>query len=131
MEEPRKTFYYYSTAFKQKVISEIESGKLSIEQARRIYNIGGSSTITKWIKKYGKNHLLGKIVRIEMPDEIDQIKKLRKEKAELESGLANAHLKIISLEAIIESAEEDLGIELKKSTDKKRTINQLKEGKPE
>lgn len=131
MERQEKTFYYYSTAFKQKIISEIESGKLSIEQARRIYNIGGSSTITKWIKKHGKNHLLGKVVRIEMPDEVNELKKLKKEKAELESALAKAHLKILSLESIIESAEEDLGIELKKSTIKKQSSNQLKEEKPE
>jgi transposase-like protein len=60
------------------VIAEIESGKLSIEQARKIYNIGGSATISKWIKKYGKNHLLGKIVRIEMADETSELKKLKK-----------------------------------------------------
>ena len=129
MEETGKTFYYYSTAFRQKVISEIESGRLSIEQARKIYNIGGSSTITKWIKKYGKNHLLGKRVRIEMEYEIDQIKKLEKEKTELESALAKAHVKILSLETIIESAEEDLGIDLKKSVDKRQSIKQSKEGK--
>jgi transposase-like protein len=130
MEETGKTLYYYSTAFKQKVISEIESGQHSIEQARKIYNIGGSSTISKWIKKFGKNHLLGKKVRIEMADEIDQIKKLQKEKAELESALVKAHLKILTLETIIESAEEDLGIELKKSTGTGQSSNQLKEEKP-
>jgi transposase len=130
MEATEKILYYYSTAFKLKVISEIESGQLSIEQARKIYNIGGSSTITKWIKKFGKNHLLGKIVRIEMPDEIDQLKTLKKEKAELESALAKAYLKILSLESIIESAEEDLGIDLKKSTVKKQSSDQLKDGKP-
>lgn len=129
MQETGKTFYYYSTSFKEKVISEIESGQFSIEQARRIYDIGGSSTITKWIKKYGKNHLLGKRVRIEMEDEIDQLTKLQKEKAELESALAKAHLKILSLETIIESAEEDLGIDLKKSTGNRQSINQLKERK--
>lgn len=130
MEAMEKIHYYYSTAFKLKVISEIESGQLSIEQARKIYNIGGSSTITKWIQKFGKNHLLGRIVRIEMPDEIDQLKRLQKEKAELESALAKAHLKILSLESIIESAEEDLGIELKKSTVKKQSSSQLKDGNP-
>lgn len=129
MEETGKTLYHYSTAFKQKVISEIESGQLSIEQARKIYDIGGSSTISKWIKKFGKNHLLGKIVRIEMRDEIDQLKKLEKEKAELERALAKAHLKILSLETIIESAEEELGIDLKKSTGTKQSLKQLKEGK--
>lgn len=65
-----------------------------------------------------------------MPDEIDQIKKLQKEKAELESALAKAHLKILSLESIIESAEEDLGIELKKSIVKKQLSGQLKSGNP-
>lgn len=65
-----------------------------------------------------------------MPDETDQLKRLQKEKAELESALAKAHLKILSLESIIESAEEDLGIELKKSTVKKQSSNQLKDGNP-
>jgi len=31
----------YSTAFKLKVIAEIESGKFTIAEARRIYTIGG------------------------------------------------------------------------------------------
>ena len=131
METTQKRLYYYSTAFKQKVISEIESGQLSIEQARKIYNIGGGSTISKWLKKYGKNHLLGKIVRIEMADEVAELKKLQKQKAELESALAKAHLKIISLESIIESAEEDLGIDLKKSTERKQSSDRFKIEKPE
>ena len=121
-----KTVYKYSSAFKQKVVSEIECGQLTIEQARKIYNIGGGSTISKWITKLGKNHLLAKIVRIEMRDEIDQLKKLEKEKVELERALAQAHLKILSLETIIESAEEELGIDLKKSTVTKQSLKQLK-----
>jgi transposase-like protein len=44
----------YSTAFKRKVVSEIESGKLSINQARSIYSISGGGTIQNWIKKWGK-----------------------------------------------------------------------------
>ena len=44
----------YSTAFRLKVITEIEKGKLSIEGARKLYGIGGSATIQKWLKKYGE-----------------------------------------------------------------------------
>jgi len=128
METSRKTVYKYSIAFKQKVVNEIECGQLCIEEAKRIYDIRGGSTITKWIKNQGKNHLLAKIVRIEMRDEIDQLKKLEKEKAELESALAKAHLKIVSLETIIESAEEELGIDLKKNTVNKQSLNQFKDG---
>ncbi len=114
MENREKLIYRYSMAFKQKVIKEIETGQLTIDQARRIYHIGGGATINRWIKKFGKNHLLGKIVRIEMADEVKRLEKLKKEKAELESALAKAHLKILTLESLIESAEEDLGIDLKK-----------------
>ena len=46
----------YSTAFKQKVVSEIESGQITVAQARKVYDIRGGETIPRWIKKLGKNH---------------------------------------------------------------------------
>jgi len=113
MSGPRK-FIRYSEAFKQKIISEIESGEISISQAQRIYEINGGDTIQKWIKKHGKYHLLNKVVRVEMKDEKDKIKLLEKQKRELESALANAHLKILALESTIEVAESQFGIPIKK-----------------
>lgn len=106
----------YSTAFKRKVVIEIEQGKYSIEQARRRYDIGGGSTIQKWIRAFGKNHLLAKVVRIQMNNEPDPVKQLEAEKQALESALAQAHLKILCLESTIEVAEEELGLELKKNS---------------
>jgi len=111
----QKTIIRYSTAFKQKVVSEIESGKFSIETARKIYDIGGGSTIHSWIKKFGKNHLLSKVVRIEMKDEKDKLKELENQKQQLESALAQAHLKLICLESLIESVEEYYSIDVKKN----------------
>ena len=35
----QRIIHRYSSSFKQKVISEIESGKLTIAEARRIYSI--------------------------------------------------------------------------------------------
>lgn len=107
--------YRYSTAFKQKVISEIESGKLTIAEARRIYDIKGCGTIQYWIKKYGKNHLLNKVVRIEMKDEKDRVKELERQKQELESALAQSQLKVLCLESLIESVEEHYNIDVKKN----------------
>ena len=111
----QKTIIRYSTAFKQKVVSEIESGKFSIEKARKIYDIGGGSTIHSWIKKFGKNHLLGKVVRVEMKNESDKLKELEQQKQQLESALAQAHLKIICLESTIECVEEHYNIDVKKN----------------
>ena len=60
----------YSEAFKMQLIQELESGKLdSIEHARRSYGITGTTTIQKWLKKYGRNDLRAKVVRVEKPDE--------------------------------------------------------------
>ena len=43
----------YSRAFKQKVVEEIESGKLTIAKAQRVYDIRGGETIQKWIRLLG------------------------------------------------------------------------------
>jgi len=110
-----KTINRYSAAFKQKVVSEIESGILTQNQARELYDIGGGSTIHSWIKKFGKNHLLAKVVRIEMKDEKNKIKELKRQKQELESALAKAHLKILSMESLLESVEEHYNIDVKKN----------------
>ena len=105
----------YSLSFKQKVIGEIESGKLTINVARKLYGISGQTTVQKWIKKLGKLHLLNKVVRIELKDEVSKLKQLEKEKKELESALAQEHLKLIVYETLIEVTEEELGIDLKKN----------------
>jgi transposase-like protein len=115
MNQEQKITKQYSSSFKQKVITEIESGKLTKEGARKLYGIGGGSVINSWIKKFGKLHLLNKIVRVELKDEVSRLKQLEKEKKELESALAQAHLKLIVLETVIDVAEDELGIDLKKN----------------
>jgi hypothetical protein len=65
-------------AFKQMVVSQIESGKFTIAAAKKTYDIGGCATIPKWLKKFGKDHLLNKVIRIEMKGEKDRIKELER-----------------------------------------------------
>jgi len=105
----------YSPVFKQKVVSEIESGKLTVAEARKIYDIKGAHTIQNWIKKFGKNHLLPRVVRIEMKDEKDKVKELERKNQQLESALAQAHLNIICLESLIASVEEHYQVNVKKN----------------
>lgn len=113
----------YSSAFKLKVVNEIESGKLSISQAMEIYDIGGCATISRWIQNLGKNHLLSKIVRIEMKDEKDKVKELKERVRQLEKLLANKELDSLMNEAFLELMAEDNEIDLeefKKKVDKER-----------
>ena len=105
----------YSSAFKQKVISEIEDGLYTVGEAQRVYGVSDVS-IYVWLKKFGKDHLINRTVRIEMRGEADRIKELEKEKQRLEAALAQAHLKILALESTIESAEELFKIDIKKKS---------------
>jgi transposase-like protein len=112
--EKQKIILRYSEAFKQKVVSEIENGILTLPEAQKVYDIHGASTIQSWIKKLGKTHLLNKIIHVKMRDEADKVKELEKQNRDLESALAQAHLKIITLESSLKVFEETSGIKLKK-----------------
>ena len=68
-----------------------------------------------------KNHLLNKVVRIEMKDEKDRIKELEKKIRQLESALSNEHIKNIVLESLVDIAREKYGIDLKKKNGQKQS----------
>ena len=83
----------YSEAFKMKVVGELEAGRFkSAWEASNAYGVKGTTTVTKWLKRYGRNDLLGKVVWIMKADEQTEVKELRKRVRELEKALANAHL---------------------------------------
>jgi len=83
----------YSEAFKRQVVSELDRGKhATVESARRAYGIGGAVTIRGWLKKYGREDLLPKRMRIETLKERDELKEARKRIKELEMVVADAHI---------------------------------------
>ena len=106
----------YSAAFKQKVVTEIENGKFSVGEANRVYEIGGNTTIYNWLRRYGKGHLINKTVLVQMKNESDRIKQLEKEKRELEAALAKTQVRVVMLESVIEVAEKELKIDIKKKS---------------
>lgn len=88
-----RTSVRYSEAFKLQVLREIEEGRFGTRAAAaRAYGIRGGGTIEYWARKYGKGHLLGKVIRVERPEERDETRELRKRVRELEKALADAHL---------------------------------------
>ncbi|MEZ4827739.1 MAG: transposase [Bacteroidia bacterium] len=44
---------YYSDTFKAELVKQIVSGKLSVLESSRQYEIGGSMTVYRWLTKYG------------------------------------------------------------------------------
>lgn len=103
----------YSEAFKRQVVDEIACGKYSSAyKAQQAYGIRGNATVTKWIKKYGREDLLPKRVRIETMEEVDQLKEARKRIRELEAALADAHIDHCLEHAFLEIACERMETDL-------------------
>jgi transposase-like protein len=121
MAKQQKTTIRYSISFKQKVVKEIEEEGLGFGAAARRYGIKGGSTIQKWIKKFGKNHLLNKIVRIEMKGEKDLLKEQEAEIKKLKIALADATLKKDALETLIEIVNEHYNTDVKKNFGQQRS----------
>ena len=109
MTKERKVIVRYSDCFKRSVIEEIEKNGLSIEECRRKYAIGGATTIQKWLKMYGKNHLLNKIVRVETIDEIQEIKALKKEIKALKEAYAEMTIEKKVYETYLQLYGEETG----------------------
>ncbi len=71
----QKEIIKYDDQFKKTVVDMLESGELqSMEQAKKVFNIKGSSIISRWIKKFGKEDILPKIRMRRMIDEVDNHK---------------------------------------------------------
>ncbi|HOW31010.1 MAG TPA: transposase, partial [Bacteroidales bacterium] len=48
-----KNANYYPDDFKLKVIREVLSGRITKEEARRKYQLGGKSAVLIWMRKFG------------------------------------------------------------------------------
>lgn len=106
----------YSESFKKQVVSEVESGNLSKDGAKRKYNIGGKSTVLGWCRKYGKNRTKSHtpMEHLIMKDKISE-SAYKKRIAELEKDLSMSKLKSKYLECVITELEIAGGVSAKKS----------------
>jgi len=81
----------YDDEFKLKVITSLKDGSLkSIEEARRVYNIGGKMTISRWAKELGVKISHTKVIKSE--------DFLMNENQRLLAALGKCYLRIIDLE---------------------------------
>jgi len=127
MTEVQRKVIRYSISFKQQVVREMEEGGLTKGEISRRYGIKGGDTIGKWLRKFGKHHLINKIIRVETMEEKDRIKSLEEEIRKLKLALADSILAHRSLETVIAEANKEYKTDLKKnfgesaSTDSKKS----------
>jgi transposase len=122
MNSKKRTIIRYSEAFKHQVVKEVEEGTRSINEVRRIYGIKGLCTIQNWMKRMGKFESLPRFIRVEKPNEKDQIKELQRQIKELKNSLAETQIRFLIAESQFEVVCEEQGldpVEVKKKLEAK------------
>lgn len=105
----------FSEDFKLKIVREYESGKHSVYEMEKIYDISNAS-IYQWIYKYSKYNKKS-IQVVEMKDsQAEKIKMMEARIKELEQAVGKKQMNIDYLEKMIELAKEHYDIDIKKNS---------------
>ncbi|MCL6221011.1 transposase [Zunongwangia pacifica] len=105
----------YSEAFKKSIVKDFESGKFSVPQLERIHTIS-NVTIYRWIYKYSTINQPGqRIVEMENSS-TKKLKSLEAKVKELECMVGQKQIQIDYLEKVIDLANQELHIDLKKNS---------------
>jgi transposase-like protein len=109
---------FYSESLKQEVVQEIKSGFISKAEAKRKYDIRGCGCINKWIRNFEitiPENL--KLMDYKKSDKEALIKRIM----ELERQLKDEHIRSEGLSKMIDIAEEQLKITIRKKSSTKQS----------
>ncbi len=86
----QRAFVRYSEAFKLQVVRQLEEGQFGHPwEAGQACGVNGSNTVARWVRQFGKGHLLGKVVRLMKADEQSEVKALREKPAAYRHGFGS------------------------------------------
>jgi transposase-like protein len=119
----KRTQKDYSLNFKLQVVQEIERGELSQHGAVKKYGIQARSTVLSWLRKFGTFDWEN-ITPTQMPKSPEQklmeleqrVKLLEKQKKFLEHQLEQADKKAIIFDMMIDLAEKEYHIPIRKNS---------------
>jgi transposase len=104
---------YFSEELKQKLVREIEQNLITISDVSREYQVRRWS-IYKWIHKYSSMRKKAVKMVVESKSLTKQLTGLKAKIKELEQLVGQKQITIEYLEKMIELAEKDMGIDIKK-----------------
>jgi transposase-like protein len=106
---------HYSEEFKREIVSIFESGKLSVLQIQKLYGINNVS-VYNWIYKFSTFNEKGfRIVEMKESN-VEKMKELELKVRELEQAVGQKQIKIDYLEKMIDIANDELKIDIKKNS---------------
>ena len=109
----------FTDEFKYKVVMEYLNSDIGYEQIMKKYNIKGSCCISNWKRKFGLSNpseeqlLLNRAMSKEV-EKTPRERELEAKVKELEGSLAHERLRTLALTTMIDIAERDLNIPIRK-----------------
>lgn len=115
----------YSLKEKRKIAQLVISGRESVLSASNKFGIGGSMTIYRWIKQFqeGKLHLQNSSIMSKAQHSGSKNPVSTSENAALQEEIEMLRLKLLAYETMIEVAEKELGISIKKKSSAKQSTS--------
>ena len=108
----RKAVIRYSESFKLQVVRELEEGRhSSCHAAEEAYGIRGNGTVHRWARQYGREHLTRRVIRVETPEERDELRRMKDRVRDLERALTDATLDLRLEREYVKLACRQAGIE--------------------
>ena len=111
----------YELAFRRWLVRELDEGRLTVGDAIERFNFNPSSAailISRWRKKYASAIAITLPVMTER--ERQKLEALQKQLRQMEKQLEDAQMKNIALETMIDVAEEQLKISIRKKSGPKQ-----------
>ena len=105
----------YETAFRRWLVRELDAGRLTVGKAIERFNfnpLSGDILIRRWRKKYASDIVVSLPVMTEK--ERQKVEALQKKVKQIEKQLEHAQMKNIALETLIDVAEEQFKIDIRK-----------------
>lgn len=112
-----KEVNHYSDEFKKTVVKEVLNGHISKDEARRRYGIKGKSTVLNWIRKFAESQSYEMKKKILPPTATAQ---LEAENKRLREELELERLRVLSLNVMIDLAEEQFKVPIRKKSGAKQ-----------
>jgi transposase-like protein len=113
----------YNESFKMSVVGEVITRQISQQGALKKYDIGSWHTLKKWIIKYGSNKEVKKMRKVRMPNDKLRLQELKSRIRELEKLVTDLQLEKRVLDKVIELAEKEYGIKIKKNSGAQQSRN--------
>ena len=129
MEKHEETRYVkrtqkdYSMSFKLQIVQEIERGQLTVTESTKTYGIQNRTTVVKWLRKFGNfdwenqtPFTMSKSPEQKIMELEAKVKLLEKQKSFLERQAFVADKKAIIFDMMINIAEEEYKIDIRKNS---------------